>query len=87
MGYPDRPLIPPDFHHPNWWMDGVMLPLYLTSYDALAPVWRRAYEVSSQLWMKAMTSRSLACHWYVATPRKHAEALATAILEAKEAQR
>lgn len=52
--------------------------LYLTSYDALAPVCKKAWET---VWVSAFGN---AFRWWEIPPKALAEVLATAILEAKE---
>ena len=71
-------------------------PSYLTSYDALAPVWRKiglesgGTAQADHVCVSAMGTLRLKFGvedwgmWFTATPRDHAHALATAI---KEAQR
>ena len=69
------------------------LPAYLTSYDALAPVWRKLdTDTLSEAWEKLWMGPGgdgdkyayTASDWFQKPPRDHAHALATAI---KEAQR
>ena len=57
------------------------IPNYLTSYDALAPVWER---IDDMTYDSAISRMAAGFYWYDHPPRQHAEALAAAILEAKE---
>lgn len=85
MGLPTPPSI--RFSSDGWgtteyWVDnmGVPIPAYLTSYDALAPVWRK---VNTEP-MHCPCRLNIGRHWWEKTPRQHAGALAAAILTAKE---
>lgn len=69
------------------------LPKYLTSYDALAPVWRKAFDTTPAIHCSDENEKCFYCKaheilddacWFRDTPREHAEALATAIASAKE---
>ena len=62
------------------------LPQWLTSYDAIADVWRKVKTAPNLLYGKAadeLVPNHCFCDWFTATPRQHAEALATAVREAK----
>jgi len=64
--------------------EGIVAPLYLTDYNAIAEVWRKA-------WGEHGIDVNLPCdydgctkQWFNATPSEHAYALAKAILEARK---
>ena len=62
---------------------------WLTSYDAIAEVWQRVHVSHPVQYEKARADICNQCGcpfgaWVYATPREHAEALATAIRAVKE---
>lgn len=57
--------------------------LVLTSYDAVAEVWQRVQEADPYVVLPA-ADKGIPYNWFDHTPREHAEALASAIVEAKQ---
>ena len=70
---------------PNSYVREGNLPPYLTSYDALAPVWRRFKEVDRDRYANCLGGCGF--HpWFEGSPRDHAHALCKAILESSAAR-
>lgn len=64
--------------------EDVTLPDWLTSYDAIAEVWQKSDDMLYESATHYLQNGICFDDWYSRTPRQHAEALAMAILEAKE---